>query len=356
LQKKVLMDLRPQADFIYPPNPYSPFVGILFRPLARMPYSTALLLWSSISFSLYIAGLILMTNCFFPRNPHRSLIFCFALSLYPLVMVLNLATISTIGFFALAVAFCEQARERPVLSGLSLSVCLYKPTLLLLFLPMLLVRRRYRTLAGFAGGGLTMAAFVTAVQGFGVWPGYIRMLLSFGSAALRTHGYKKLTLYVDLSTFSALLPGGHSWPGRIAFFAAAFCAALYLFRAWRNSANAGKTPDSLIWATTLTWTLVLNLYVPVTDCILVVLSLIATSAGLTRFPPTRWSRLLTLFWPLITVSSWIMAPLAESARFQILTVVFALLGILQFIVLRKTSQPCLGGGPCTGRLRILSDC
>lgn len=189
-----------------------------------------------------------------------------------------------IGFFAFAVAFCEQDRGRPVLSGLSLSACLYKPTLLLLFLPMLLITRRYRTLGGFAVGGIILTALATAVQGFRVWPGYIRMLGSFGSAALRSHGYKVLTLYVDLSTFSALLPDGRSWPGRITFFVAACCAAFSLFRAWQKAANDGRTPDSLIWATALTWTLVLNVYVPVTDCTLVVLSLIATAAFLNRLP------------------------------------------------------------------------
>ncbi len=58
LQKKVLMDLRPESASVYTPNPYPPFVGVLFRPFARMSYATALLLWSSISLSLYIAGLV----------------------------------------------------------------------------------------------------------------------------------------------------------------------------------------------------------------------------------------------------------------------------------------------------------
>ena len=94
--------------------------------------------------------------------------------------------------------------------------------------------------------GLTPTGFVTAVQGLRIWPGYVRMLLSFWSAAGRTHRYKVPTLYVDLSSFSALLPGGRSWPGRIIIFIFARCAALSLFRAWRNAPNDRRTPHSLI--------------------------------------------------------------------------------------------------------------
>ncbi len=140
-----------------------------------------------------------------------------------------------VGFFAVAVAFCEQDRQRPVLSGLALSVCLYKPTLLLLFLPMLLITRSYRTLGGFVAGGLALTGIATAIQGIGVWPGYVRMLFSFGSAALRTRGYKVLTLYVDLSTFSALLLCGRSWPALLVFVIAARCAAFSLFRLAKRS-------------------------------------------------------------------------------------------------------------------------
>lgn len=68
-QQKVLIGLRPESASIYTRNPYPPFVGILFRPFARMPYATALLLWSSISFSLYIAGLIVLTNRLGPPIP-----------------------------------------------------------------------------------------------------------------------------------------------------------------------------------------------------------------------------------------------------------------------------------------------
>jgi hypothetical protein len=101
---------------------------------------------------------------------------------------------------------------------------------------------------------------------------------------------------------------------------------------WWKSRGAGRPVRSLVWATTLTWTLVLNLYVPFYDCILVVLSLIATAAVLKDLGDLRSGRLLTILSILIVALSWIALPIAEASGFQILTVLFVLLGILQFVV------------------------
>src|SRR5258708_951881 len=135
LQKKVCTEIHDlkSTEYEYGPNPYSPFVGILFRPFARMAFLPAFVLWLSISFLLYVAGLAFVAGRFFPDDPlRRSLIFCFALSFCPLFWTLTGGQISTIGFFALALAFREEDRQRPIMSGLALSLCMYKPTLLVL--------------------------------------------------------------------------------------------------------------------------------------------------------------------------------------------------------------------------------
>src|SRR5205085_3363606 len=130
---------------------------------------------------LYLAGLAIFSARFFPRDHlKQSLIFCFALSFYPFVMsTLFNGHLSAIGFLALALAFREEDSGRPFLSGLALSACLYKPTLLVLLLPMLLVTRRYKTLLGFTAGVLALATFTTALEGTRVWSGYIDLALYF---------------------------------------------------------------------------------------------------------------------------------------------------------------------------------
>lgn len=73
---------------------------------------------------------------------------------------------------------------------------------------MLIVSQRSRTLAGFAAGAIGLFLFTLAVEGAGVWSGYLTMLFSFGVAAASAHGYRILRYYMDLASFTSLLPGG----------------------------------------------------------------------------------------------------------------------------------------------------
>jgi Glycosyltransferase family 87 len=335
LQKKVYTGIAPTTE-TYGPNPYAPFVGILFRPFARLPFFGAYLLWLSISICLYIAGLTMMTGRFLAGAPlRRSLIFCLALSFFPFCWLLLTGQISVIGFFALALAFREEGRNRPIRSGLTLSLCLYKPTLLVLFLPMLLITRRYKTLTGFAAGGIVLAIFATVVQGPGIWPSYIHLLLSFGSGAAQPHSFKIHWKYTDLPSFLSLIFGGPSVPGYSVMLVLASSVARSLWRAWRKAAGAGGPASTLVWAATITWTLILNIYTPIYDCVFVVLAVIATAGVLKDLPDKHLQRRFTLLWLLILASSWVTLDLARDHGFQIISVCLALLGIQQLSILGK---------------------
>ena len=147
------------------------------------------------------------------RMPCGARSFFLSPFLFPFLWIMNGGQLAAIGFFAFALALREEDRGHFVRSGLALSLCLYKPSLLLLFLPMLVISRRYRTLAGFFAGGIALILFTVAVEGVTVWSGYLGLLFSFGSAAASTHGYRILRYYMDLASFSSLLPGGRSLAG-----------------------------------------------------------------------------------------------------------------------------------------------
>ena len=154
LQDRVRTEVHPLNTGRYGPIPYPPFVGMLFQPFARMPYKTAYLLWLPISLGLYAAALTLITARLFPGERLRmSLILCLALGFFPFAIeTLVNGQLSTIGFFALALAFLFDDSGRPFASGLALAVCAYKPTLLLLLVPMLIVTRRFKVLTGAVSG------------------------------------------------------------------------------------------------------------------------------------------------------------------------------------------------------------
>jgi hypothetical protein len=292
----------------------------------------------SISLLLYLAGLAIISARFFPVEPlKRSLIFCLALSFYPFVMATMFnGHLSAIGFLALAVAFREDDLHRPFLSGLALSAsaCLYKPTFLVLLLPMLFITRRYKTLLGFASGALALAAFSIATEGTRVWSGYLDLVLYFRHVSTEVSApfILRFWKYADLKAFSILFPGGRSRQGLTILLGFAGWAAFSLFRLWRKSVGKGRASTTLVWATTLTWTILLNTYYPMHDCIVVVLSIVATTAVL---KDAGFSRQLAVLWLLILASSWITERIAEATGVQIITVLFAALGTLQLIASRK---------------------
>lgn len=215
------------------------------------------------------------------------------------------------------------------MSGAVLAMCLYKPTLLLLTLPMLVITRRFSTIAGFMIVGLLLAAASLLIVG---WQGcleYIRMLLFFTdnstSAATGLRSWK----YVDVNSFFRLLLGYHAY-FRWIFVALAFLLILpLLFRFWRRFGRKSGGDQSLVWAVALTWTLVLNVYLGIYDATLVVLSVLLTThafyrgAGNPYLDPAPVYKLTVL---LLYIVPWITQPIARLTGFQLYTVVIALFG------------------------------
>ena len=156
LREDLYPELVPKDSSLRLPFNYPPFIAALFSPLARLSLLTATLVFLGITPLIYVAGMWMLISRFgWPETGHRLFGVLSALSFAPFILYTWLgAQISVIGFCAVAFTLCEEDRGRPFLAGMALSMCLYKPTLLLLLLPMLMVTRRFRLLAGFATGGL----------------------------------------------------------------------------------------------------------------------------------------------------------------------------------------------------------
>ncbi len=340
LQKEVCSQVHARAGG-YGLLPYPPFVGMFFQPFALLPYPAAYILWLILTLALYAASLKLLIDRFLPLDPvRRSLLFCFAFAYSPfLIDTAASGQLSAVAFFVLTIALCQDQADHPFRSGLALSLCLYKPTLLILLLPMLLVTRRFRSLLGFAAGAIVLAALPTAAGGVAIWPVFLRTLFSFGKVATAQAGATLyLVKYVDLTTFSAFVRGGRSWPGLAILFLCAAAALLFLLRNWLRSPRCAKPFNALLWAVTITWTLLLNVYVPIYDSTLIVLALIVTAAALRSIPAHPWQRAFRLLWITILAGSWFSGWLDGRTGVQLLTLLFAALGVLQFAALRRLAQ------------------
>jgi hypothetical protein len=341
LQKQICEQVHPRKG-PYGPLPYPPFVGLFFRPFTLLPYWAAYSIWIAVSVALYSAGLRLTIDKFFPQEPlARSLLFALAFSYCPFIAytVAN-GQLAAVSFFAIAVAIREDHLGRSFRSGLALCLCLFKPTLILLILPMLLFTRRFKTLLGFGVGAAMLALVTTAFEGFEVWPGFFQAIRSFGnsSVGVEKHSFLPLSMYVDLTSFSSLAHGGRSWAGLAVLALIGFFAMMFLLKFWWIAPNQKDPYNTLLWATTLTWTLLLNIYVPIYDSILVVLSVILTAGALKGFPGISVRRWFTLLWILILVCSWFSVHLSKVTGIQLLTLLFAGLGALQLFALKRISQ------------------
>jgi hypothetical protein len=175
---EALHSLRPTLPphhtlfFLYPPPLFWPF-GLL----ALLPYVWAFATLILISTALYGVALWLLWHQYLPHIPFRW--YAAPALLYPpfLHTILNgqlgaLACLSLVGF----VVSSERKHER--IAGLSLALCFFKPTLLILPVFALLFTRRWRTL-GYLSVGCVAFVLLSLVTGWHLYMAYLRALLDY---------------------------------------------------------------------------------------------------------------------------------------------------------------------------------
>jgi hypothetical protein len=330
------------------PYVYPPFFSLLFRPLALLPYPWAYAVWLACSVGLSLAALALMRRGL-EAIPHGEwpTVLILALSFEPLVLECWLGgQTSAFGLFALALALHHERLGRPGRTGLALALCLYKPTLLVLILPMLAVARRWRVLSGFALGALGLAGASLLAVGWEGCLAYLRLLTGFSRLSLGGQPGFPAWKFVDMSSFFKMLLGGPSPLVWLLLLAVAATALPFLARAWWGFDLGGDEHRKLVWACTLTGTLVLNLYVGVYDTAVVVLGVLLTADVLCEaargiagaLTPAMKCLLLLLY-----VVPWVSQHVARAAGFQPYTLVLAALGAYQFLLARRRAGS--GAGP-----------
>lgn len=335
------------------PYVYPPFFTLLFCPLAALPYSWAYLVWLALSVALLLASLGLTVQdapTLVGRDRLTALLLC--LSFEPLVIECWLGgQTSVFGLFWLTLALrCDRCGQS-LASGLALSVCLYKPTLLLLLLPMLAIAGRWRTLLGFGLGAAAWLGLSLLAVGWQTCFEYGLLLTQFTKAAAGASTVLPAWKYVDLVSFMRLLTGGISAAGWAALLVVAVAVVYPQALAWRRIVASTDGSESLdarhrpavmqVWSSTITWTLVLNLYVGIYDTVLVLPGLLLT-ADVLRSPanagqrpiPRTCKRLLVLLY----LVPWFSQFLAMRLGFQPDTIVLAATALYQLQVAQSLAR------------------
>ena len=304
---------------------YSPFFALLFVPLAWLPYPLAFALWVLISAVLFTVGFRLVWTAAALPQEHFTNAFVIALSFLPFYSwCLLIGQTTAFGFFWLALAIYFDRQSRSVLSGLALAMLLYKPTLLLLIVPMLFVTRRWLSLMGFAAGALLLGTVSLAVIGFAGVPRYFHLLAFFSRA--KASGLHPIIFDVDALSFFIPLFGQRASLIALGF---AIVVAPFLVRAWqRDSWNS--------FAPTITWSLVLNLYVVIYDATLIILAVVLSAGklGQDRLPRTfRWLMLALFLLP------WVAKQSTVRFGLQPMTIALVAFGVYQLHLILNKPQP-----------------
>jgi len=163
---------------------------------------------------------------------------------------------------------------------------------------------------------------------------YVLTLLKFGRVATTASEgvFSPPSLYVDLNSFIRMLTG---WSGALPLLllaALGACVVPWLVSLWRHVPEGWTTGLRLTWACTITWTMLLNVYVPRYDTPIIMLgillmvdALLATGPGQGRLP-----LLPQILFGLLYVIPWIPpVPITGVALLQPYTVILAALGTYQ---------------------------
>lgn len=314
-------------------SPYAnaPFFVLPFAMLAHLPYQWAYFIWMLISIGLYFGGIKLLWETFdsIPRDAWlTTLLLAFSFTPF-LIEGLSGGQVSVFSFFWLALALHLERQGHQVLSGAAVAFCAYKPTLLVLILPMLVITRRMAALRGFAIGSLGLALLSFLAVGWQGCRNYLDMLLLFLNVSTGAESGLRTWKYVDINSFSRLLTSGHTYARWVIVFVFTGITLPPLFRTWWKADCKRKEVRSLHWSSAIAWTLVLNVYLGIYDSILIVVSVLITTDILCRKAmddqpgiTSAYKYLLLLLY----IIPWITQPVAILTGIQLYTLVIAAFG------------------------------
>jgi hypothetical protein len=336
LQHKVVPEMSPTQMHIFG---YPPVVAELFRPFALLPYWWSYCAWLAFSLTLYASGLWLLLRSLI-RASHRQSAFLLALSapMYTLETWIG-GQLSVLAFFAVVLfIYCFENRW-PVWAGLALGLATYKPSLVVIPAAMMIVGGCWRMLAGLSASSalLILGSFAAAgVNGFELWIGRLRVFSAFATS---NEAILRRTKYVDINSFFTILLGASSAERALATVVTA-AAFLILAWTWWRCRLASHDAQRYLWAAALTWALMINVYAPVYDTILLVpaAALVASSVE-GRGPLEQMS--LQVWLIALWLVPWLTQSWADYLRLQILTPVLAGFGYWTLTLARDTSAPAI---------------
>jgi hypothetical protein len=151
------------SRFLYPP-----LVATLFRPIAAVPYHIAKYLWMLLSLACVAASIVLAFKAIGGELGlvSRLALAFFVLFFHPLLVLLERGQVDAITLLLVTASFfliC--CRRRDFAAGILLAVAVLLKLHTIYVVPFLLLRRKWRTLAGLAAAGFALLLLSLSADG-----------------------------------------------------------------------------------------------------------------------------------------------------------------------------------------------
>jgi hypothetical protein len=326
LYRQVIPDAPPGQFLLYPS---APFLAILFRPLALLPYTWSYLAWLVISASLALAGFWLLCKAIPSLAGDdwlTAMLAAFSFTPFLFEGWVSGQTCAVVIFCVAAAVYLRQ-QGREFSAGMVLAILAFKPTLMLLLLPMLVVTRSFRVLFGVAASGLVLLALSVWAVGCDGCLGFLRFLARYAEAErVAPEILKASWKYVDLRSAAYPIFLHPSLWSSVVLAVSVAAAAILLWRTWRHS-----TDWRLAWASALIWTPVLSPHCAIYDSVLLIPAVFLAA------PAEKSSDWFLPLVMLVYLTAWCSQPIAAMTGFQPLSAAIVLLGL----------YVCCGEAPAT---------
>ena len=301
------------------PFPYPPWFTIPLAIFAKLPYLVALAIWSTISVGFVIAGFWMTARAVaLPLSwDLLGIIACVAFPPYLFYTLIN-GQPAAFAFFILALTYFLQKNHSLLIAGIVLSFLSYKPTLVALIGPMLLITKQWRILSGLVIGGIILALVSFLWAGVDGYRGFFHLMALFAQGTKSATEIFQTQKYVDIGAALRLLFG----PQPTLRLILVLCVLPIVFVSWYRIG-----PRPLSWSIAIICGLLFNFYSPIYDCTLLIFAVLLVSIDTI----SEWLLMALYFVPLITV------PVAKLTGVQLYTFVL----IIFFIELLLRVAPYL---------------
>ena len=320
----------------------APYLAQVFRPFALLPYRAAYAAWMVVAVLLYGIGVGALSPYLasLPK-PYRRAALLLGLTFVPIALwSLVGGQIGVIAFAIIAWCVRFDLSGKQLAAGATLALCSYKPTLLLLFGPFLLLRMNLRFLLGFTAGlsGLLAVSLLASTKAVFDWFGLIFTYGRFASQG-DTPWPDTWPLLIDVNHFVRRI---YASDARVSVFiaVAAFIGVVALLaRYWRRFDAATAEQRQLIWAVTITLSLLANLYATVYDSASIVAGALLTASIMWQHRnEVLWSRHFYAIVVMVYLTALIPAPVIAYLRVHLYTLAIAAFAVFQYRLLSRLSK------------------